>query len=582
MENLGHGEPPDVGSTIETDSGDRCQEERRIVSPAEAAISSTGALKTNGHPIAIRLSAESPLCWMESPLAEADHVAGPKPKPTKGYGLKKWRRIRRESSKDVTNSADSAQILKRRLPLAEPSRSHDDNRYKSDDEGEGEGSVASVASMNIGDTPVIVAPTTLDPELSLLVTAAGFNIGIDSDNSDDQSSKSSTAASAPRLRYEAIGFGRDRSRARAVGGKGSGHIVQQRSQWAKGSRIEANRKFRENQIKVEKENSYSSGESDLRSSNVAVVRLDRVASNSKQSEKSVNNNGEHSDDAQPSEEVRSSFYKKNGRVGDILRDNLDTDMSGEENNTRGENSLPRPDLDPFLESIVSLQATQEALENEIRKLEEIGKGNLFDDYDSQYEQTGGIGTSSVEADFVELTQKVEHLEQELGEAIVTLEAKKSKIIELEAILKTAGSSNTKDSTDPSFLLEKSIDMEIELESLFKKKIEDEIEYMIMKRAAQSWTVLAADHIALFEEQNFPSRDQSKMIQRVKDSESKSAMFKLQAEELEQDLLMTEETLRLQSRVFKYSLYCFLQLVILCIAVSLFIVYFPSSSGIIPT
>ncbi|RWV81036.1 hypothetical protein GW17_00057585 [Ensete ventricosum] len=346
---LGGEEPSGIDSPIGTGGADQIREERGSVSPGEAVVSSPGAVNVN---VGGEFLAESP-----SNSSAAAEVVASKLAPSKGYGLKKWRRIRRDLNKDITGSADTAQILKRRLSLAEPSKAHEDNKHKSDceDEAEGEGSVASLVSMNIGGTPCVVAPTTLDPELGLLVTATGFNIGIESESSDDHGSKSSTAASAPRLRHEMVGFGRDRSRARNVIGRVPGHILQQRGQRAKGVRTDV-KKITENQVKIEMENSYS----DLRSSNVAVFCTNNMASNGKQSEKSVNYSGEQSDDAQPSGEVISGFYKENGGVGDVLRDDFDSEYSGGENKSK---SQPVLDLDPFLESIDSLQAIKEALEN---------------------------------------------------------------------------------------------------------------------------------------------------------------------------------------------------------------------------
>ncbi|THU54470.1 hypothetical protein C4D60_Mb10t25410 [Musa balbisiana] len=266
-------EPSRIDSPIETGGADRVPEERGSVSPAEAVNFSPGGGKANGDLVGGEFSVDSPLNPSRSPSSVAASA--------KGYGLKKWRRIRRDTSKDVTGNAD-------------------------------------------------------------------------------HSSKSSTAASAPRLQHELIGFLRDRSRARNIGGKGPGHDIQKRGQWAKRGKTDAGKKIREDQVKNETENFYSSIESDLMSSNIAFLLMDCIASNGKQSEKSVNYDG---DEAQPSEEVRSCFYEDNGGVGALLREDLETNQSGETNYNKSENIHPGSDLDPFLESIVSLQATKEALEN---------------------------------------------------------------------------------------------------------------------------------------------------------------------------------------------------------------------------
>ncbi|KAJ8500987.1 hypothetical protein OPV22_011539 [Ensete ventricosum] len=571
---MGHEVPPRFVSPVEIGVGDPAREERRCVSPAEV-ISSPGAVKANEDPLA-----RSPSNPVGSPSVEATQEVASKPASLRGYGLKK-RRIRRDPRKDAVSNVDSAQILRRRLSHAEPSMARNDNKHTSDGEGEGEGSAASLASMNIGSTPFLVAPASLDPELGFLVTAAGFGIGIESDNSDDHSSKSSTAASDPRLPYETIGFGRGRSKPRIGGGKGSGHAVQQRGQRAKGGRIDTGRKFRENRVKNEMGNSYSSIESDLMSSNMAFVRLERMASNGKQSEKSINFDGEQSDDAQLSGEVRSGFYIENGRVGDSSREHLYARLPGQEDNTKSENIQPGTDLDPFLESFVSLQSIKEALENEIQNIGGIAKDTIFDDFDNQYEETEGTSSPSVEAKSVELNQKIGHLEHKLAEALTNVNTKESKILELEAILKK----KERECTNLSFLQEKRKVMEVELANLLEKKIEAEIGYLVMTRATQSWRVLAEDHISLLEEQRSPSGYPSKMMMlTVNSAENKPIVLRGRAEELVRDISVTQEVLRLHGRVFKYSLCLSIQTAILCIAFVLFIMQLlPSyNNGVTPT
>ncbi|CAL9748112.1 unnamed protein product [Musa acuminata subsp. burmannicoides] len=570
---MGHEEPPRFVSPIEIGGGDPAREDTGCVSPAEV-ISSPGVVKANDDPLA-----RSPSNPVGSRSGEATQVVPSKPAPLRGYGLKRRRRIRRDTSKDVISNVDSAQILGRRLSHAEPSKARDDNKHMSDGEGEGKGSAASLASMNIGGTPFLVAPTSLDPELDFLVTAAGFSIGIDSENSDDHSSKSSTAASAPRLPYEDIGLGRDRSKPRIGGGKGSGHAVQQRGQRAKGGRIDTGKKFRENRVKNEMENSYSSIESDLMSSNMAFVRVDSMGSNGKQSEKSINFDGEQSDDARLSGEVRSGFYIENGKVGDSSREDLYAHLSGEENNTKSENSQPGTDLDSFLESIVSLQSIKEALENEIQNIGGIAKDTISDDSDNQYEETEGTSSPSVEAKSAELNQKIGHLEGKLVEAVTNVNAKESKILELEAILKK----KERECTNLSFLQEKCKVMEVELSNLLEKIIEAEIGYLVMTRTTQSWSVLAEDHISLLEEQRSPSGDPSKMMLTVNSAENKPMMLRGRAEELQKDISVTQEVLRLHGRVFKYSLCLSIETVILCIVFVLFIMQLvPSYNGVTPT
>lgn len=128
-------------------------------------------------------------------------------------------------------------------------------------------------------------------------------------------------------------------------------------------------------------------------------------------------------------------------------------------------------------------------------------------------------------------------------------------------------------------------MEMDFENLLQKKIEAEIQYMIMKGATESWRALTEDHIAPCEEKNIQSEEQSKAMLMQKNFKNKIAMLSKQAEVLEEDLSMANEALRLHRRVFKYSFCLFVQIMILCIALGLFIALPPpssSSGGVTPT
>lgn len=292
--------------------------------------------------------------------ANGDAIEGEissKPAPPKGYGLKKWRRYRRDSNKEGSSHADSAQDHKRRLS---DSQNRPEEQHKQKSDVEAESSAASIESRIVGEAPLSAAAGALDQDLGLLIASAGFSIGADSENSEDRSSKSSTAASAPRFRHESVGFGRERGRAKSGSGKGSGHVVQQRtprgSGSGRGSGLDASKKSRGDWARIVVENSHSSVESDLRSSNAAFVRSSSMVSNGKHSEKSVSYDGENSDDGQQSEEVRSAYYTENGSAENFSREDADrVEENGEKNDSHS-------DIDPFVESIVLLRTAQEALE----------------------------------------------------------------------------------------------------------------------------------------------------------------------------------------------------------------------------
>uniref|UniRef100_A0A6V7QR41 Aconitase/3-isopropylmalate dehydratase large subunit alpha/beta/alpha domain-containing protein n=1 Tax=Ananas comosus var. bracteatus TaxID=296719 RepID=A0A6V7QR41_ANACO len=488
--------------------------------------------------------------------ANGDAIEGEissKPAPPKGYGLKKWRRYRRDSNKEGSSHADSAQDHKRRLSDSQ-NRPEEQHKQKSDD-------------------------------LGLLIASAGFSIGADSENSEDRSSKSSTAASAPRFRHESVGFGRERGRAKSGSGKGSGHVVQQRtprgSGSGRGSGLDASKKSRGDWARIVVENSHSSVESDLRSSNAAFVRSSSMVSNGKHSEKSVSYDGENSDDGQQSEEVRSAYYTENGSAENFSREDADrVEENGEKNDSHS-------DIDPFVESIVLLRTAQEALETEIQKLVEMGKDPILDDFAVNYEEAEGSSSMSFEPHILELNQKVEHLECKLKEASDTINAKELRLLELQTIVdKTQSKKTETESNDLSLLREDLNEMESEIELMLEKKMEAEVEYLIMTRTTQSWKFLFEDQIALFEEQKSLSSDSEQMMLKLRENESKAVLLKEQAEKLEaqcSELSVTAEVLKLHNRACKVSFFLFVQFVLLCIAIGLFLLQLlPQSGDVVPT
>ncbi|GMP64854.1 hypothetical protein CsSME_00025924 [Camellia sinensis var. sinensis] len=226
---------------------------------------------------------------VSSPLAvnsPADSVGSSPQGTKKGYGLKKWRRIRREFSNDGCSNLDTGKILKRGFsaPVANSTRHQGlsvDMRRKSD------GSVLSTNAM-------VKSPGVADDDFSLisldsrLEIGHNFAAGTDLENSEDQSSKSSTAASVPKSSYE--------NSMRSLSGKNVVNVVQ-RSQKGK-NQIETSKKPRGERVKIEKENSYSSMESDSRSSNFVFMQgTNSVTSNGRQSGRTMNYDGENSDEA---------------------------------------------------------------------------------------------------------------------------------------------------------------------------------------------------------------------------------------------------------------------------------------------
>ena len=284
----------------------------------------------------------------------SEEAVNPKVTPTKGFGLKKWRRIRRNVVKDPNTSVDSSKVLKRGLSgnanLIENQPFLRDVKEKSDG--------SSNMFGNVGFSDVYSIPGS-SPD-SRYAIGSGFVVGTDSENSEDRSSKSSTAASEPKLRFE-------KSHSRNVNSKNVANSAQ-RVQQGK-ARVESSKKpGGGGKVKMEKENSLSSMESDSRSSNFKQG-LFTVTSNG---------NGKHSgrptvhDEGKAGEShtnehftegIQARYGNKNmGEDEDLLQENLATNLSWDATEEKSVNNQPSTIEDPLIESISSLQAIQEALE----------------------------------------------------------------------------------------------------------------------------------------------------------------------------------------------------------------------------
>lgn len=299
-----------------------------------------------------------------SPVAEeqkAVHKSSPVAAPTKGHGLRRWRRVRREQPREGNTRAaaaggiggrgdeDSAQLHKRRIPLPADAPKA---KHESPPVVDNERCTASVKSRFIPQ-----APANLDPGLGdFRVASAGFAIGADSDHGEDRSSRSSTAASAPRVLAR------------------HGHDKHTRAARSRADRLK---------LKVvhtaagsnEPENSRSSVESDLRSSNSVKAPHLGVGVTGNGVHESLSDSGDHSDVGRPREDVRSTaaggYCKENGGsvVGRMAWASADTGDGGlndtldEASGRNGQNGELHSGANPYAESLLLLQRTQEALEN---------------------------------------------------------------------------------------------------------------------------------------------------------------------------------------------------------------------------
>ena len=304
----------------------------------------------------------------KSPPSTAISPAGGSP-PTKGFGLKKWRRIRRDVVKDASVDADNSKVLKRvfsgAVNPAEPTNLKPVEVMQNSDGSFGSANL--FRNVALGDA-FVTRGSSLE---SRFMVASAFTAGMDSENSEDRSSKSSTAASAPRVRHDlpaVSGYARDKNRVKSLSGKGVGSSAQQVQQ-GKGW-VENGKKPRGERVKIEKENSHSSMESDSRSSNFVFMQGDcSVTSNGKQGGRSMIYDGENSDEAHAGEQqfsgdVHTGYGQENvGEVEDVSEDELAAEASWTDKGEKRVDHRPSADQDQWVESILSLQSVQKALEN---------------------------------------------------------------------------------------------------------------------------------------------------------------------------------------------------------------------------
>lgn len=277
----------------------------------------------------------------------------------------------------------------------------------------------------------------------------------------------------------------------------------------------------------------------------------------------------------------------------MSQEDLAAESPWEVKEERSENHDSSTDHDPLMKSISSLQAAQGALAQEIQKFKEIGKDNNFghsledvgipsDDSDfprpstsvlSQPRDGAQHSLNSLESEVFSLKQNIFLLQDKVQKAADLVKSKEARITELEAIL--GCSSNSEAET-----------IESELEGSFRQKIEAEVQYLTISMTAEKLKSAAVDQLTLLEEQKALALEQAQMVHVLGDAEAKAALLKTQAEKLEsycEELASTDEKIKLQKKVCKYSLCFFVQLLLFAVVIALFLMQIsPEHDELIPT
>lgn len=452
----------------------------------------------------------------------------------KGFGLKKWKRIKRDVNRSGSNIVDSG-----KMSIQEPAESivHHSKRtqtYK-DRPQKSEGSVSSV-------TPLVGGM-----DFFAMLNDAGLSInpsidaGADSENSEDQSSKSSTAASIPKVRYDMGKIG-------SSSGKNLTHSPQGGQQGKVQS--ELIKKARGEHVNIKEGNSLSSLESDSHSSNFVFMQGVYATSNGLQSDMPIHHARESADEGnysehQVSEGLQASYRSGDGGGGyrDISPEDGSADSNCKVKAERSENGSSS-DQDPLVESLVALQSAQEALEKEVLMIKEINSATSVDELVSDTQpEMGDVGLK---------VQETSSGQFPFGVGIETTK---------EYVL-------------------------AELEDLFERKIAAEVEYLTILRTIQNLRVAAVNQTTNVRDQKLSASEQGQILKNRSDTVNEDANLKTEAEKLEnfnEDLASADETLKLQKRLCKRTSFFFIQLICLLIFLGVFMSRLsPDYAGVVPT
>lgn len=523
----------------------------------------------------------------------SEEAVNSKEAPRKGVGLKKWKRIRRNVVRDHNSSADeSGKVLKRGLSGSGNVNLSENLRGVKE---KNDGSSSAFGNVVFSDGHAIRGSSTD----SRYAVGSGFVVGTDSENSEDRSSKSSTAASEPKVRHEKGRGSRNTNSKNLVN---SAQKVLQGKGWIESSAKPGGG----GRVKFEKENSISSLDSDSRSNYKQAV-FSTVTSNGKHSGNphvyDGGNDGEANSNEHFTEEHEAGYGNENGEDED-LQENSAANQSWDAPEEKSENNQSTSAEDPLIESIRSLQAVQEALEEEVQKFREIDTEVVSSEDDSakcssasagitavdlglhksflsshySADETNQSASSSLEFQISSLKQHVNLLESKLGELQGVLASKDSRIVELETAL-SSGKFPIEESANTLGYKE----VEYEIEDLFRQKVEAEVEYLAIAKVMQNLKVGADLQFTLLEEQEKLSENQAQVLNKIIDAESKASVLKNKAEELEKycgDSLVIEESFLLQKRVCKVSFYLFLQFMMLILFFCFLVSQLSQNSGVV--
>lgn len=442
----------------------------------------------------------------------------------KGIVLKKWRRIKRDSSKVGDGSVHIKIIVAQDMLDSDlnPSKRmpHFSERKQT--------SQGSVSSMN-------VTARSLD----------GFALlghsGTDMENGGIWSSKSlSIEVSSPSTRSEksaVLEFPPGKIRERSFNGK---KFTESTPQGQEGkSWIVATKKSGGEKVNIEKENSHSGVESDVRSSNFVFMQGTYSTSSGIQSKRSTDYDGDNENEVQGiQQKVNNGLQDGEAGYKDHSPEPTSDDSSREIIGGNPDNGSST-DLDPLAESFFKLESVKEALEKEVLKFREIRPDVLVTDLVLDLPTELANDDQNPQETISEPSQS--------GEGVHRFSfAPESEVLETE-----------------------NRHVETDVEDLYMRKIEAEVEFLALSRAVRNLRVENVDQITVLEEQETLALKQRQVLNMLGDTEKKAVMLNKEAEKLEKFCEDVDETLKLQNRVCKYATCFFMQLISLALILGIF-------------
>lgn len=185
-----------------------------------------------------------------------------------------------------------------------------------------------------------------------------------------------------------------------------------------------------------------------------------------------------------------------------------------------------------------------------------------------YGETPQTRPTSLESEIANLKCNVSELESKLADTRSMLEVKEYKVIELEASLNSYAP-QLKENRKIIELEQKNLrELKSELESLFKQKIEAEVEFLVVS-TCQDLKIAAPGEITFLEEQKTLVTEQAEIVNLSENLGNRASMLKRRVDKLETEV-EASEFVKLEKRICKVASHFFIQLVLLFVVLCSFV------------